>query len=122
MQGHTTQTQLQRPDHAVAISATHVQVVAILVSSHQQGAEGLGMLGLHLPRGVQEREASHAGHKGAAQHAHAQQAAHTDSCHKARQAQVDRVTCSLRACQQHAEAGSDVVNRPCRGDSGQAGD
>ena len=59
-----------------------MHVVAIFISHNQQGSEGMGVLDLHGLWSMEHGEAAHAGHKGVAQHAHAQQGSDADGRNK----------------------------------------
>ncbi len=66
-----------------------MQMVSIFIGHHQQGSEGLGILDVHLGRGMKHGEATDASHEGAPQHAHSQQGGDLDGSHHPSQAHVD---------------------------------
>ena len=70
-----------------------MHVVAILICHNQQSSEGMRILDLHGLWGVQHGKAADTGHKGVAQHAHAQQGSDANGCDKASQTKIDHSTC-----------------------------
>ena len=77
----------------------HVQVVADIVSDEEQGAEGLGGLGLHAGRCMQVGKSRQRSYERVAQHRHVQKARHPDRRHEARQAQPDHLWCTVQYMQ-----------------------